>query len=1214
MIHTECIRAIKRALDNGVILCINRNCCAVNCTQYSIQLEIKLNVCDVCYAEDNDILVSKAYTKFRVQHPNIPRFDLFIATSVNDQFVVFGIEIFNTHQTDAFNYDRLAYDWIEIRALRNIIDNLNTAQHGSRVILNDMRNYCRACVNGNPIHAPIIVRQCGAGSGKTYGIIADLAHLIRDCGKRVFVYVSKTHSAIGTIRNESIDCGCIRKSHDFEFIAGDRLDPNDANFIEFKNNLIDNITCAPVNGSRTRLQFQHAVFHDNNVTIPFVSIFATIDSLMYNMYVQRYGNVDIPPNDDTFEYRVAHLLSDLDNFNPVNDPRRLSITNWLNIWNKLLPQEFIDIISEANTHIFVDEAQDLNAQYVAVLGCLTHKGVSMTIVGDAMQAVYDTVSGDGDVAISHALELIESPHDVVNPTNAPRSRLETYFPYIFSQPITVQRNNQTWRCRHRMWPELINHLCRDEFQRSHVSQAVLPSTSDIYDSGILIEVWVIPKSDKYKLDNTNILRDILKDNVNKFHNESNYELIMPFVKGCATESTKLENIAQRFWETNTNHLNISDNQSYVMRHMSQESEPIDLRKSEDLMRIMSIHASKGTGREIIIWWNANDMYLECFDVLKRREPIAISECLRYVALTRHKRKLILVCFSSSKLLQDISNASKDPRFVDKIKFKFGREHDNMDWSHLVESARIRETFSQNAVRYPMTCQFVINEWCNIGRDYHWIHQHNKFSQEITKKLTGNDMTEHYLLNTCLSARCSFLCWMYNRSALKSSGVTTNNIGIIAYFVNQSKSIVFNLVDSFSKFKEIWININKTCYNENYINPDQQLIIPVLTLRFQRILINQHINEKMYNFAHHVNRCIINIRNTPNNEQLITSFNTFLSEPENLKIVIIFHYINQQRLMCGHGVISENMIATILESIDRNIHHNEKTTHNCSSLDNVIMQLNIPIGRQMEFILSKKSNIMITENIYGHSRVFLRDDQEYICSKRNGIIKFNVDNNTCHLVLYSAKITELNYIGLVTESLILLRCIYLNSHIKKEGIISNWKKYIRNAHTFGIRYVTLNVEDNTDEIMFINDEEITKYIIGDHRTQDIDLERMFDDQIKKIFMQLEISSIEMTKVHTKRVIYTKMVKRAYTYDSQSDTTDGDNKHPIIGEILHKRCKEIVNCLHNNTTGNFDILHQIRDDLIQLIHTNWHEKINEVLYPDADEDEDEDADTNHALSSM
>jgi hypothetical protein len=94
-------------------------------------------------------------------------------------------------------------------------------------------------------------------------------------------------------------------------------------------------------------------------------------------------------------------------------------------------------------------------------------------------------------------------------------------------------------------------------------------------------------------------------------------------------------VNNKYWEKR---INKKKAYKYIFLHKSDEGKSIDLRESENATRILSIHASKGNGCEVIFVFGLNQKALQIFSKDKCNLQY---DSLLHVALTRQKKSLYI---------------------------------------------------------------------------------------------------------------------------------------------------------------------------------------------------------------------------------------------------------------------------------------------------------------------------------------------------------------------------------------------------------------------------------------------------------------------------------------------------------------------------------------------------------------------------------------------
>lgn len=1153
--HNQCVNEIILALNRHATIRATIQCCH-NCKQ-RISNDIYLAEGDVCERDyEGDSSLARV------------KFDIRIINSANQ--IKWGIEVYNFHTTSTFDHKRINYNWIELDV--GCHEKMTNAKSGDVIECDDIRYMCRNC-SALETTSLVEIRQQGAGSGKTFNLLKCIPKYL-EYGKRVFIYTSKTSSAIGTLcgdywkylfepRNES-------ERESFHEVADSTMQMSEE-FEEFKEKGFDIIGKDAIlcDNQRINRRLRCLYYHD----IPFVVIFCTIDSLISGIYNESIGTT-IEGDRDIFTIKANQIAK--------HDWHRLTMDKWLGVWRKKdqIPIIFRRLCAQDYTHIFIDEAQDINACYAAALGQFARKGIGLTIVGDGLQAVYDTrinretgravsrSSCQSQNIIGHAMELVDPTH----------SKLSQYYPTIFDDAhMIVKSSNKVRRCIHPTWPTILSELV--DFKKAHLQpprgvKLEKASTSDSKNNPIIEIVQV--QQLRYNKEKT--LCNILQRYYEKgYVLPKNYTLLLPYV--TTGDASTLENIAQVFWEKHcdvSKHQNVSKHGLFVMRHMSQEGEPIDITKSEDLMRIMSIHASKGSGREVVIWWGADDRILRNYDT--NRDDI-ISRSLCHVALTRHREKLVLVIGDTSPMYVKLAELSKkypaeiqfaDPGNVDPVK--------NLLFTPLKRT----ESIKCNRKRYNTTFSWVIE---HSGLE--WSGMEQLFSRYANQLLSGKDMTSQIIQSALLETYANMFCWINNPSlgAKKLHGTSTHNVGIIALLLshNQENDIIFEKVNDDETYSKKWHNLFNILHAKQFNWTGK---LPSIAIRSAALL--NMINEKKHDG-----------RTTP--QYLIALSNelngSLKSRKEKLELVcsrgrieliLLMYYIFQNAHSNGYGNISENDITRTLTEL-RNI----RMSGDVTKLDNTLKLLETSqpllgnIMHQGDKIFTHAdlySEILVDKSSHGDLNAMR------IRANQRTFIVASEDGDHLYLVVITPKIDELNFLDTIASAFIACRCIYIHN-------IHQEQTYIKPTTKFGIRFVVLNsdttqVSSTTNGLILVDDELVTQYVKTS--TSDDDIIRMFDEQINVLFEQIRIGAVylhKFVKSDDLQAAYRKLIEIAKS-SCQTTYIGGNHKFKndmIFGYLLSKQSKIIKHIQANNLNA----LDQIRDKLIVKMRRRWMSTINSYL---------------------
>ena len=90
---------------------------------------------------------------------------------------------------------------------------------------------------------------------------------------------------------------------------------------------------------------------------------------------------------------------------------------------------------------------------------------------------------------------------------------------------------------------------------------------------------------------------------------------------------------QRFWESR---MGDGEKTKWVYLHKSEQGKTIQLNDSEHATRILSIHTSKGAGREVVFLLGVTEHSLNIFS---KKTGNIVYDSLLHVAITRQKKSI-----------------------------------------------------------------------------------------------------------------------------------------------------------------------------------------------------------------------------------------------------------------------------------------------------------------------------------------------------------------------------------------------------------------------------------------------------------------------------------------------------------------------------------------------------------------------------------------------
>lgn len=430
----------------------------------------------------------------------------------------------------------------------------------------------------------IYVNQRGAGCGKTYESIQILNSQRPEFQKKTtYIYLTKMHSAKEVVLDELHD----------QFERGAL--PN----LIVEENIIDTRT----NGKQYRVLFNDEVREmDINVII------GTIDS-----FTHAVVNKDkVSENGDYFQEIVNCIGA-----GEINcDPR------------------YVHYGINENCLILIDEAQDLGEEYFDAFNTIVnHTKVDVYIIGDRLQSIW------GDHNIMTYVDSMREENIIKN-----------------------TGENKVMRFHNRQFISFVNDIIPFEtYNLPKITSICASNCSYSHEDDIkpynVFEVPNIVSGSSYK-NESNINKIVMK--VISYMNEEiithgylphNFMFIFPMISKSILAMRLLEKL-QDFWVdrfADSSYKNIADKSEhwrnrhdminqYVYLHKSDEGKSIDLRESEHASRILSIHASKGNGAEVVFVFDLSESMLNRFS---KKTGNLCYDSLLHVAITRQKKKLYI---------------------------------------------------------------------------------------------------------------------------------------------------------------------------------------------------------------------------------------------------------------------------------------------------------------------------------------------------------------------------------------------------------------------------------------------------------------------------------------------------------------------------------------------------------------------------------------------
>ena len=333
---------------------------------------------------------------------------------------------------------------------------------------------------------------------------------------------------------------------------------------------------------------KYVIEYTNSCNINCTIIIATIDSFFYCI-----GDKDV----QTYNFFEGIVNSVIDN--PIVDSFRFA--------NKE--------IKLSDTMYVLDESQDTPDIYgKAILKMLNETKITVYCVGDKLQSIS-------------------------NESNTFNYLIGCIFPKYFEPAINICR-----RFSHSQLVNFVNYMVP-------FSKYDLPMVTP-YDKNTNIKNALTVIFENNKMNMEERIEEIMNYYKNEV-DENNYLpqdflIVTPFVSNNPFISC-LNSAINEFW---IQKYQLETYETYSVFHKSEIGSSINLDESKEATRIVSIHSSKGDGRNCVFVIGLHETSLKTFSGLR---DSLIYDSLLHVAITRMKKKLYITCNENDEIGQRIKN-------------------------------------------------------------------------------------------------------------------------------------------------------------------------------------------------------------------------------------------------------------------------------------------------------------------------------------------------------------------------------------------------------------------------------------------------------------------------------------------------------------------------------------------------------------------------------
>lgn len=550
----------------------------------------------------------------------------------------------------------------------------------------------------NESKASMTVHQKGAGNGKTFGIWKSISN---NLDKQTYIVLTKQHSAKAVIFKE----------------LNDQAERND---YHIDNNIEELVQ------SESNRKYIVKYKHKRSLR-KCVVIIGTIDSFVYNLTKA--------PN----TYSGSNYFERL-----VNSITELGCSK-VNEYTGLMKYADENIHLNRHTEIWIDEAQDLPRNYFeAIVKLMLSTKIDVVVVGDKLQSLEYK---------KNFMTCIEEKIPNID--------------VIIESPI-----NENRRINVNTMSDKINDII--QFDKYDLPKISIPedritnlknSDDDIIEivdqSGVLS--GISGKHDNEMVsDIINMFVENIIKNVDKEVNQNGYVpndflFVFPIMKNNNIAS-ELETRLNHYW---INKYGQYDNSytNYAVLHKHETGQVINMDKSKNASRIVSIRTSKGDGRNVVFVLGCTEASLKIVGQCENKD--LIYESYLHVALTRAKTKMYFgldqnnddlhARFGSNGLVEfkpKINNKLKlndVVNFMDKEKtIKLLQENDVLEYSDDTESSmNIQQKqvvdWQYHCIRRSIYIQYAVFMIMNYNvKNSNFNRSQIKTILDITSKLNTTD--------------------------------------------------------------------------------------------------------------------------------------------------------------------------------------------------------------------------------------------------------------------------------------------------------------------------------------------------------------------------------------------------------------------------------------------------------------------------------------------
>lgn len=483
-------------------------------------------------------------------------------------------------------------------------------------------------VSTDALQSYLYVKQKGAGSGKTHGMMQLLNIDPEITNFKCIIFITKQHPAVNVMFMEFMQQYINGQLENIELykepVVKDGKLEDPSLYCENKKYIV---------------QYRHKITNVNTY-----AIFATVDSFTYAI-----GNTA----KSTCDHFAGIVRSIRDGFTKV---KRSGALNYAGL----------NLVINKETIIMVDETQDLEEVYgEAFLKFVSSTHTNLCVVGDRLQSLSNK---ENALTFLHQAESAMMKVVRENASNVVRR---------FSDPQLVDFVNAMVPFEKYELPRMsAAKIVEAEPNALTIFSANkrINANQNVDDQDVINEVTIIMTHFKSEVENNgripedflivtpftgkNPLVEALQLAINIYWKETMEN------NAAYIENVKMKN---EYWKT----INVDDYTRYAIFHKSEENGSINLNESKNATRLVSIHSSKGDGRKVVFVIGVTESALQKFSQVTNN---LIYDSLLHVAITRQKERLY---FRLEENGDDINMRIKNSSQViesSSTKFDFARKN------------------------------------------------------------------------------------------------------------------------------------------------------------------------------------------------------------------------------------------------------------------------------------------------------------------------------------------------------------------------------------------------------------------------------------------------------------------------------------------------------------------------------------------------------------